>query len=207
MHDAREPHDIAGHDGDLGVHEHTRQGTVGGGGPERLFTPSTVTSRLAAVGAKGFRRLRSAHPDAIVQCPVDFLEPLVLAAPRRARAVLRMLAGWRISRFSVAWAQDTSLSLVQALQGWGYDINLYGVPDHESFLHAVLLLPRSLTADFNSRSGTMRGGARVNDGGTTATGHPSRLRRHEDPEPCATAPRFSGLSDAPPGRAWEARLR
>jgi hypothetical protein len=128
------------------------------------FTSSTVTSRLAAVGAKGFRRLRSAHPDAIVQCPVDFLGPLVLAAPRRARAVLRMLAGWGISRFSVACAQDTTLSLVQALQGWGYNINLYAVPDHESFLHAVLLLPRSLTADFNSRSGTIMGGARVNDG-------------------------------------------
>ncbi len=56
--------------------------------------------------------------------------------------MLRMLAGWGISRFSLAWAQDTTLSLVQALQGWGCDINLYAVPDHESFLHAVLLLPR-----------------------------------------------------------------
>ena len=141
-----------------------------------------------------------------MQCPVDFLGPLILAAPRRARAVLRMLAGWGISRFSVAWAYDTTLSLVQALQDWGYHIDLYAVPDHGSFLH-VLLLPRSLTADFNSRSGTLVGGARVNDGGTTATGHPSRLRRHEDVEPCATAPRFSGLSDALAGRAWEARLR
>ena len=121
--------------------------------------------------------------------------------------MLRMLAGWGISHFSVAWAQDTTLSLVQPLQGWGYDINLYAVPDHESFLHAVLLLPRSLTADFNSRSGTIMGGVRVNDGGTTATGHASRLRRHEDAEPCATYPRFSGLLDALAGRAWEARLR
>ncbi len=36
MHDAGDPHDVAGHDGVFGVHEHTRQGTVGGGGPERL---------------------------------------------------------------------------------------------------------------------------------------------------------------------------
>ena len=34
MRDAGEPHDIAGHDGVLGVHEHTRQRTAGGGGPE-----------------------------------------------------------------------------------------------------------------------------------------------------------------------------
>jgi hypothetical protein len=104
---------------------------------------------IVAVGAEGFRRLRAAHPGAIVQCPVDFLGPLVLAGPSRARAVLQMLAGWGISRFSVASAQDTTLSLVQALQDWGYEINLYAVPDRESFLHAVLLLSRSLTADLN----------------------------------------------------------
>ena len=28
-------------------------------------------------------------------------------------------------------------------------MNLYAVPDHESFLQAMLLMPRSLTADFN----------------------------------------------------------
>jgi hypothetical protein len=31
----------------------------------------------------------------------------------------------------------------------GWEINLYGVPDLESFLEAALLLPTSLTADFN----------------------------------------------------------
>jgi hypothetical protein len=48
---------------------------------------------IEAVGAEEFRRLRSAHPGAIVQCPVDFLGPLVFPAPRRARAVLRMMPG------------------------------------------------------------------------------------------------------------------
>ena len=93
--------------------------------------------------------MRSAYPGAIVQCPVDFLAPLVLAAPRQARAVLRMLAGWGISRFSVAWGRDSTRSLVRQLEEWGYEVNLYAVPDHESFLQAMLLLPRSLTADFN----------------------------------------------------------
>ena len=41
------------------------------------FTSSTITSRLEAVGAKGYRRSWAAHPDAIVQCSVDFLGPLV----------------------------------------------------------------------------------------------------------------------------------
>jgi len=104
---------------------------------------------IEAVGAEGFRRLRSAYPGAIVQCPVDFVAPLLPAAPRRARAVLRMLASWGISRFSVAWGQESTAAFVQRLEEWGYEVNLYGVPDHESFLQAVLLLPRSLTADFN----------------------------------------------------------
>jgi hypothetical protein len=104
---------------------------------------------IQTVGADGFRRLRAAHPGAVVQCPVDFVAPLLLAAPRRARAVLRMLTGWGISRLSVAWGQDDTAAVLHQLEAWGYDVNLYGVPDHESFLQALLLLPRSLTADFN----------------------------------------------------------
>jgi len=72
-----------------------------------------------------------------------------LAAPKRARAVLHMLARWGISRFSVAWDRESARSLVRQLQEWGYEVNLYAVPDHESFLQAMLLTPRSLTADFN----------------------------------------------------------
>jgi hypothetical protein len=104
---------------------------------------------IEAVGNDGFRRLRSAYPGAIVQCPVDFLAPLVLAAPSQALAVLQMLAGWGVSRFSVAWGRESTRSLVRQLEQWGYEVNLYAVPNHESFLQAMLLMPHSLTADFN----------------------------------------------------------
>jgi hypothetical protein len=104
---------------------------------------------IEALGINGFRQLRSAHPGAVIQCPVDFLAPLAAAAPRQARTVLRTLGGWGISRLSVAWGRDGSRSLAQQLEQWGYEVNLYGVPDHNSFLQAMLQLPRSLTADFN----------------------------------------------------------
>ncbi|MGH9245301.1 MAG: hypothetical protein ACRD29_13490 [Acidimicrobiales bacterium] len=104
---------------------------------------------IETMGAEGFAGLRSAYPGAVMQCPIDFLAPLVQAAPRRSRAVLRMLADWGITRFSVAWGRDGTRPLVQQLEGWGYDVNLYAVPDHAAFLEAMLLLPRSLTADFN----------------------------------------------------------
>ena len=105
-------------------------------------------ARVDVLGADGFRMLRSIYPDAIVQCPVDFLAPLALAEPRQARAVLRRLATWGITRFSVRWEREHT-GLLERLQDWGYEVNLYGVPDLASFLRAMLLLPRSLTADFN----------------------------------------------------------
>ena len=40
-------------------------------------------------------------------------------------------------------------SLVELLDSWSYDLNIYNVPDLTSFLKAALLLPRSITSDFN----------------------------------------------------------
>jgi hypothetical protein len=39
--------------------------------------------------------------------------------------------------------------LLDRLDEWGHATNIYAVPDLEQFLRAALLLPRSLTADFN----------------------------------------------------------
>jgi hypothetical protein len=145
---------------------------------------------IETVGADGFRRLRSAYPGAIVQCPVDFLAPLVVAAPRRARAVLATLASWGISRFSVAWGRETTRRLVRQLDEWGYEVNLYAVPDHESFLQAVLLTPRSLTADFNFPQWNYYG-----------RGSGEKRRYHRDPKRQST-----GLAEDAERRAATSRL-
>ena len=60
-----------------------------------------------------------------------------------------MLSSWGVNRFSVGWANPHARLLLDRLDGWGRDTNLYAVPDLEQFLRAVLLLPRSITADFN----------------------------------------------------------
>ena len=60
-----------------------------------------------------------------------------------------MLTTWGISRLSVGWGTDLTAPLLETLQTWAYEVNIYGVPDLRSFLRAVLLLPHSLTADFN----------------------------------------------------------
>ncbi len=98
---------------------------------------------------RGFRRLAAAHPNAILQCPIDFLEPLILATPDRAQETLNMLADWGINRFSINWERRDLRKLFDQMDAWGYEVNIYNVPDLEAFLQAVLLLPRSVTSDFN----------------------------------------------------------
>jgi hypothetical protein len=60
-----------------------------------------------------------------------------------------MLRRWGINRFSIAWGTPHTRRLFDQLQRWGHDMNIYAVPDLAAFLQAALLLPRSLTADFN----------------------------------------------------------
>jgi len=98
---------------------------------------------------RGFNRLVAAHPNAIIQCPIDFLAPLIVAAPGQAHSTLQMLTGWGINRFSISWERPNLRELFDQMDHWGYQVNIYNVPDLEAFLQAVLLLPRSVTSDFN----------------------------------------------------------
>jgi len=91
---------------------------------------------------EGFRKLAKAFPGAVVQCPVDFLVPLILGAPTKALAVLDVLHGWGINRFSINWKAPDKQEILDKLERWGYELNIYNVPDLEAFLKAALLLPR-----------------------------------------------------------------
>lgn len=104
---------------------------------------------IGNIGQFDFRRLALVHPGAILQCSVDFLGPLAVAVPNEARRLIDMLREWGITRFSIAWRNQNRGALTDLIEGLGHEINLYGVSDLESFLRAALMLPRSLTADFN----------------------------------------------------------
>jgi hypothetical protein len=105
--------------------------------------------RADVLGREAFTHLRRAWPAATVQCPIDALAPAIVATPRRARAALDELAEWGIDRFSLAWGTGPTALLLDELERWGHDVNLYAVGDLDEFLEAVLLLPRSVTSDFN----------------------------------------------------------
>jgi hypothetical protein len=71
------------------------------------------------------------------------------SSPSLARPKLEELRSWGINRFSVAWGIPQLQGVLDRLDAWGYAVNIYNVPDLESFLRAVLLQPRSVTSDFN----------------------------------------------------------
>ena len=112
---------------------------------ERLW----FNANIDAIGKAGFERLARIFPDAIVQCPIDFLSPLAGEMPRHAMEVIDELAGWGLSRFSLRWSTPDKRVVLDLLDSRGYEFNIYAVPDLESFLRAALLLPTSITADFN----------------------------------------------------------
>lgn len=103
--------------------------------------------RIDTLGEPGLRSIAIAHPGAVVQCPVDFLGPLAVAAPGEAKRLVDLLAGWGVNRFSVRWGGPHVHPLLDRLDEWGCEANIDAVADLEQFLRAVLLLPRSITAD------------------------------------------------------------
>ena len=109
-------------------------------------------SNIDDLGEHGFRRLRQTFPDAVIQCPVDFMAPLILAMPERAKEILSSLTEWGISRVSIKWDNLAKRQALDSIESWGYEVNIYNVPDLEALLKAALLLPTSLTADFDSPS-------------------------------------------------------
>ena len=95
------------------------------------------------------RQLATARPGAIVQCPVDFLAPLICSVPQKAKEILDMFTSWGINRFSISWLTQDMRQFFDQMDQWGFEVNLYNVPNLESFLQAILLIPRSVTSDFN----------------------------------------------------------
>lgn len=64
---------------------------------ERLW----FNANIEAIGRAGFENLTRIFPDAILQCPIDFLSPLAREMPGHAVEVIDDLAIWGLSRFSL----------------------------------------------------------------------------------------------------------
>lgn len=104
---------------------------------------------IQALGEDGIRQIRERMPEAHIAVQVDFLAPLVVAAPSLADQVLNELRSWGVSSVSLAWTTPSIRTLLDDLDRRGWKVNVFGVSDLEAFLEAALLLPRSVIADFN----------------------------------------------------------
>ncbi len=111
----------------------------------RLWFNSNV-ERLQELG---FWKLSKKYPKAILQADVDFLAPLICSVPGKAREILDMFTEWGINRFSISWQSKNLCTFFEQMNEWGFEVNIYNIPDRESFLKAVLLMPQSITSDFN----------------------------------------------------------
>ena len=108
-----------------------------------------INQSINELNLGGFKKIIDAFPGAIKQCPVDALAYLIMSSPTEARRYLAIYSHWGINRFSVNWNTHEYRRVITRLQNWGYDVNIYNVPDLEAFLQAALLLPRSITSYFN----------------------------------------------------------
>lgn len=103
---------------------------------------------LAILDAPVVRRLAARYPGAVMQAPIGFLRHL-LDQPAALRDEIARLASCGMNRFSLNWRHTETRRMAQLLMDWGYEVNLYGIPDLPAFLQATLLLPNAITCDFN----------------------------------------------------------
>jgi hypothetical protein len=97
----------------------------------------------------GIRKIASAYPDSIIQCPIKFMEPLVRSIPDKAKEILDTFQSWGVNRFSISWLSDDTHKFFDQMNAWELDVNIYDIFDLQTFLKAVLLMPCSVTSDFN----------------------------------------------------------
>lgn len=105
--------------------------------------------RVDALGETGFRKLRRARPQAVLQCAIDDLLGEVIARPGAALKRLREFQRWGVRRFAVRWNSPRLRKILDRLDRAGFEVDLYGPPDLNAFLKTVLLNPTAVTADFN----------------------------------------------------------
>ena len=114
----------------------------------RLWFNSNV-ERLQELG---FWKLSKKYPNAILQADVDFLVPIICSVPGKAREILDMFTEWGINRFSISRQTQNLRTFFDQMIEWGFKISIYNIhniPDLESFIQSELLMPHSITSDFD----------------------------------------------------------
>jgi hypothetical protein len=100
------------------------------------------------IGSDGFRELRARFPGSLLQCPIDPVAGLIPDYPEQGREILERCRAMGVRRFSVEVGSLRLREVLDRLSEWGYESDVRGIRDLESFLRTVLLLPTSVSATF-----------------------------------------------------------
>ncbi|MFX1536469.1 MAG: hypothetical protein ACFFDI_19820 [Promethearchaeota archaeon] len=98
---------------------------------------------------KGFNLFSETHPNAIIQCRIDFITPLLVSIPEKTKEILDLFTHWGINRFSINDDTPHKSKILDQMDKWGFDVNIFNINDLEAFLQAVVLQPCSITSNFD----------------------------------------------------------
>lgn len=96
-----------------------------------------------------FINLSVNFPGSVIQCNTDFIVPLIREAPDNALKILDSLSAWGVNRFSFNWDLIREKQVVDFMNDNGYEVNFYNIADLDNLVRAILMLPRSVTYDFD----------------------------------------------------------
>ena len=108
----------------------------------------SIHAAVDRIGPDGFRRLRDRLPGSLLQCPIDPIAGLIPDYPEQGREILERCRAMGVRRFSVEVGSLRLREVLDRLSEWGYESDVRGVADLETFLRTVLLLPTSVSATF-----------------------------------------------------------
>ncbi|QDU68710.1 hypothetical protein [Engelhardtia mirabilis] len=96
----------------------------------------------------GFQELADACPGALLECPLDFLGPVLAIDPLAARALVESLTSQGVGRFLLARGGGDRLAVSAALRSWGQRYDVGNIEDLGGLLEVFREGPSGLTTDF-----------------------------------------------------------
>ena len=103
-----------------------------------------LTLQPECLAKNEMKDLARSNPGAILECYIDFLYPLLVSVPEKAKTILDIYSEWGINRFALSWTLESSRNMSAVLIDSGFDITFYDMPDADAFAQGLLLLPRSI---------------------------------------------------------------
>lgn len=95
-----------------------------------------------------FQNIKRSFPNAIISAYVDFLIPICVKMPKKAKEILEELATWGYNRFSISFSTPYKNKFMAKMEEWGYNLDIRNVYSLEDFLKAVILNPSSISSNF-----------------------------------------------------------